>query len=467
MVSSRDLEVHRAPSRASSRVLARPRARRRRDYRAHLSPRPHAALDAVEDDLARHSRHSLTRGAFSLALVASCVVLARATHAARMASIRELFAGARATPRPRETPCDATRADDEMDGESVGRDDGRRDDVVDDADDARARRSSAVSTARATVSDADALDGARATAPTTYGRRKRAKSLNAASARRGETTTKALPSATRAYLDSIGRRDGKNSKCLNASASIATKMAAKTGEVVKKKRTQMCLDLGQSTMRHETCAKCGLVYAKGEPDDEKTHAQYHAKFLANADGCGAITLKPGDGQSMVWESDDGDVRCVRLDASKANTGAIERVCKKVERELSLPENWIFDQTKSQVRTFVCVEKKGNRVVGALFAEKLSQAFRTLPDVKSSTSATEGTIVSHSGIPESARCGVRAIWTHSKARRRGLAREMLNSMRAHLVPGYVIASKECAFTQPTEAGTALALAYCDSDTFLVY
>ena len=378
-----------------------------------------------------------------------------------MANIRELFAGARATPRPGETSRDAPRADDEVD-DSVEKD-GHREDVDDDA---RARRSSATSTANVSFHD-DARQGARSTAPTTYGRRKRAKSLNAASASRAEPTTKATPSATRAYLDSIGTGDGTKSEGARASASTVTKTTAKTGEVVKKKRTQMCLDLGQSTMRHETCPKCGLVYAKGEPDDEKTHAQYHAKFLANADGYGAITLKPDDGRSVVWENADGDVRCVRLDAVKANTGAIERVSKKVERELSLPENWIFDQTKNQVRTFMCVEKKGNRVIGALFAEKLSQAFRTLPGVKLSTSATEGTIVSHSGIPESARCGVRAIWTHSTARRRGLAREMLNTMRAHLVPGYVIASKECAFTQPTEAGTALALAYCDSDTFLVY
>ena len=106
------------------------------------------------------------------------------------------------------------------------------------------------------------------------------------------------------------------------------------------------------------------------------------------------------GRAWFGRNAGGGVRCVRLDAVKANTGAIERVSKKVERELSLPENWIFDQTKNQVRTFVCVEKKGNRVI-ALFSEKLSQAFRTLPGVKLPTSATEGTIVSHSGIPESA------------------------------------------------------------------
>ena len=159
-----------------------------------------------------------------------------------MANIRELFAGARAPPRTGETPRAAPRAGDEVD-DSVEKD-GHREDVDDDA---RAR-SSATSTANVSFHD-DARQGARSTAPTTYGRRKRAKSLNAASARAAEPAAKAAPSATRAYLDSIGTGDGTKSKGTRASASTVTKATAKTGEVVKKKRTQMCLDLGQSTMR--------------------------------------------------------------------------------------------------------------------------------------------------------------------------------------------------------------------------
>ena len=231
----------------------------------------------------------------------------------------------------------------------------------------------------------------------------------------------------------------------------------------------MCLDLGQSSMRHATCARCGLVYAKGDPSDEKTHAQYHAKFLANANGggAGAMTLRPGEGQSAVWESEDGEARCVALDGGEATKSAIERVARGIERELNMPADWILRQAKGAVKAYVCVSKKGHRVVGALFAEKIARAYRTLPDVKNATDATEGTIVSHGGVAENAVCGIRAVWVHSSARRAGLARAMLNAARARAVPGYVVAAAECAFTQPTESGTALALAYCESDTFLVY
>jgi hypothetical protein len=37
----------------------------------------------------------------------------------------------------------------------------------------------------------------------------------------------------------------------------------------------MHLDMGQRDFHLSKCAVCGLVYAKGEESDEKTHAAYH------------------------------------------------------------------------------------------------------------------------------------------------------------------------------------------------
>ena len=233
----------------------------------------------------------------------------------------------------------------------------------------------------------------------------------------------------------------------------------------KTKTTQMCLDLGQASLRHVTCVKCGLVYAQGDPEDERTHAQYHEKFIASGGGGASMTLKPGAGQNVVNENDD--VRCLCFERGKATQGHVERIARGIEKELSMPENWILNAASSTPKTFVCVSKKGNRIVGALFAEKVSKAFRTLADVKNTLSASEGTVVTHGGVEEQAACGVRAIWTHPSTRRKGYARMMLNAMRANMVLGYIVPVKECAFTQPTESGTALALSYCADETFLVY
>ena len=375
---------------------------------------------------------------------------ARATARRAMADIRDAFARARrASAASTARDARATRDDD---GRSA-----RGEDASKDGDATRdARR------ARATPNDDDDDDDdARGRTPTmTYARRrKRGRAETATETRR------ATASATKSRAATIAR---STTRAGEGGEGKARADARAIGDA-EKRRTQMCLDLGQSSMRHATCARCGLVYAKGDPSDEKTHAQYHAKFLANANGggAGAMTLKPGEGQSAVWESEDGEARCVALDGGKATKSAIERVARGIERELNMPEDWILQQAKGAVKAYVCVSKKGHRVVGALFAEKIARAYRTLPDVKNATDATEGTIVSHVGVAENAVCGIRAVWVHSSARRAGLARAMLNAARARAVPGYVVAAAECAFTQPTESGTALALAYCESDTFLVY
>ena len=250
---------------------------------------------------------------------------------------------------------------------------------------------------------------------------------------------------------------------VKAERDSATDGAARPAKAAKAS-TQMCLDLGQASLRHVSCATCGLVYAKGDPSDEKTHAKYHEKFIVDG-ASGGMTLKLPTNARVVWTSDDGDVTCIILDeASK-----VERVARGVERELIMPENFVC--STSGLKAFVCVAKKSNKVLAALFAEKISGAFRTLEEsideAKARSTGGGGLTVKCGIVEEKAMCGVRAIWTHASARKKGYARAMLNAMRAHLVPGYVVPVKECAFTQPTEAGAALALRYCDDATFLVY
>ncbi|GBG91684.1 hypothetical protein CBR_g53498 [Chara braunii] len=65
------------------------------------------------------------------------------------------------------------------------------------------------------------------------------------------------------------------------------------------------------------------------------------------------------------------------------------------------------------------------------------------------------------------CGVRAIWVWARARRKGIASKLLDAARASFCFGYVIKPSEIAFTQPTYDGQALAIRYCQTESFLVY
>ncbi len=54
------------------------------------------------------------------------------------------------------------------------------------------------------------------------------------------------------------------------------------------KLRQVYLDLGQSTFGHTKCPVCGLLYTVGEPSDERTHKQFHKKFLSERAATGAF-----------------------------------------------------------------------------------------------------------------------------------------------------------------------------------
>jgi len=49
----------------------------------------------------------------------------------------------------------------------------------------------------------------------------------------------------------------------------------------KRPTKQLFLDLGQKSFGHVVCAVCGLLYARGEPRDEKTHDAFHAERVRN------------------------------------------------------------------------------------------------------------------------------------------------------------------------------------------
>jgi N-acetyltransferase len=64
-------------------------------------------------------------------------------------------------------------------------------------------------------------------------------------------------------------------------------------------------------------------------------------------------------------------------------------------------------------------------------------------------------------------GVRAMWVHSTARRRGVATILLDVARQVACFGATVPRAACAFTSPTAAGRAFATRYCGTARLLVY
>lgn len=59
------------------------------------------------------------------------------------------------------------------------------------------------------------------------------------------------------------------------------KSCAGDGKVLNKKKNyaQFHLELGQSNFLLHMCSVCGMMYARGNDDDEKVHKAYHKSYF--------------------------------------------------------------------------------------------------------------------------------------------------------------------------------------------
>jgi N-acetyltransferase len=130
-----------------------------------------------------------------------------------------------------------------------------------------------------------------------------------------------------------------------------------------------------------------------------------------------------------------------------------------------------------VHVFLLIASEGV-VDGALFAEPLVTAHRVLPAPSgsggaagaaesASASGSCGGVVCYEREAVPAGAGVRAVWIASRARRRGGATALLDAACARMCHGAALPREALAFSQPTEAGRALAERFTRTCAFLVY
>lgn len=101
-----------------------------------------------------------------------------------------------------------------------------------------------------------------------------------------------------------------------------------------------------------------------------------------------------------------------------------------------------------------------------FTRQVVQPMYLTRDIKSSRKDDAGAIF-YSEVPVPAVCGVRGLWVSRSERRKSIATKLLDAMRKTFCLGYILEPCQCAFSQPTSDGKALAASYCQTDSFLIY
>ena len=65
-------------------------------------------------------------------------------------------------------------------------------------------------------------------------------------------------------------------------------------------------------------------------------------------------------------------------------------------------------------------------------------------------------------PQKAMVGVHQLWVHSRFRKQGVAKLLVDTLRAKLVFGLTVPKEMLAFSSPTEAGSRFARRYMGGD-----
>ncbi|XXQ32075.1 N-acetyltransferase ESCO zinc-finger domain-containing protein [Plasmodiophora brassicae] len=222
-----------------------------------------------------------------------------------------------------------------------------------------------------------------------------------------------------------------------------------------KRLVQMRLDVGQASIGSTRCPDCDMMYMKGEPQDDKQHAVYHASIVEGV----AFTQQ----KSQIVDLLDGPRDSFALYRvhvglqQQRPRGSIEQIIRRAQRDLGMDCEAPLQFAPGHQLFFV-VATKSNRVAACAVCRPLTKAY--VPDEANIRAAPS----ERNAVP--ARLGVDVIWVHGRQRRKKLASWLLDTARQHLTFGLPVPVAQVAFSQPTEAGAAFARSYT-SARLLVY
>ncbi|XP_014495516.1 protein CHROMOSOME TRANSMISSION FIDELITY 7 [Vigna radiata var. radiata] len=264
--------------------------------------------------------------------------------------------------------------------------------------------------------------------------------------------------------------------------------------VKNKKRSyaQFHLDFGQSDFLLRVCSTCGVKFTPGDPQDEKSHNEFHKSYTQG------IQFRGWTKENVISlpSLDPGRVILFSETDPFSHRKKIEEVVRMMEIEIG--SGWILHE-RCKVYLFVSL----NRVAGCLVAEPIEKAFKVVSSsgavpvhsAKKRGDTTRSTILQFGNAifqrevqrkvvnvsdsekmegailcdsePTAAACGVRAIWITPSNRRKGIATQLLEAARKSFCPGLELGRSQLAFSQPTSAGKALATSYTGTGSFLAY
>lgn len=234
-------------------------------------------------------------------------------------------------------------------------------------------------------------------------------------------------------------------------------------------KKQYAIDAGQMDFDASRCKVCHMIYTKGEITDEKTHSEYHQLFSKSIKWYPWKSERVISTFDMAIDTTQYLLRCIAIlpsDPKKA-LKRVDSLFSIADRDLGINLS-LFDCKKEKSVYLIMVARRltastNDTVCGFLSAESVKTAFRL----------TSENPLSISTVEEPASVGVARIWVHHSFRRKGIARNLIDSLRANFLSltgggcdSRILQRDEIAFSDPTDEGLQFAKNYTGQDKFLI-
>ncbi|CAG0889718.1 unnamed protein product [Cyprideis torosa] len=211
----------------------------------------------------------------------------------------------------------------------------------------------------------------------------------------------------------------------------------------KQGRCQMTLEAGQKSEVTQ-CQSCDFVYNSTDLDDVVAHAEHHDKVTGRNPALRYHCWKQERIHYVSAQAPKGSIVSVKATDPPSRWKMALEALEVCNSEIG----WKGDQKSSATdsescQMFLYIHDK--KIIGILLAERISSAFRVIPNEGSLLVETE---------PCPARCGVSRLWVAEAWRQFGVARHLISVLMENF-EGTALSCEDVALTSPTEAGRRFA------------
>lgn len=241
------------------------------------------------------------------------------------------------------------------------------------------------------------------------------------------------------------------------------------GNIKSNKKTfiQSTLKLNDNVLK---CTQCGMTYSKSNLHDEITHSKFHDMSLrgrkwsknwgtnvpiihnldhADDEISTIMNLQSSKMTFFPKESNNDRIVMIRPD-HKNEVKSTLQIMKLVNNELNAPhnENNIWSTIEGQGKAFVYV--KNDRAIGIVTIQILKK------------DQSKWMIYNSKNIVQNANprfiLGISRIWVCREQRLNGIATRLIDTARHNTILSKCVTKNYVAWSQPSESGAKLALAY---------